>query len=180
MQMINETQTNRRKVEIHTLLKFTKSQQSDQLVSYVSANPVTGQIKGVRGDSKYPHVIVVCSPSVTPVILPNVLYKVTLVPMNKSRGYVCVSAEPQQFIATVNIEYEPREKYNIIVSFGNKTMLYDPLMGRKSTVLTIQGFIDTLQRRLDIKNIDSVLAEVSLAASALNKRMKKDGVKIRI
>ena len=59
-------------------------------------------------------------------------------------------------------------------------MLYDPLKGRKATVLTIQGFIDTLQRRLDIRNIDNVLAEVSLAASELNKRMKKDGVKVRI
>ena len=170
----------RNKVEIHTLLKFTKSDHSDQLVSYVSANPVTGQIKGVRKDSKYPHVVVVCSPSVSPIILPNVLYKVSLVPMNKSHGYVCISAEPQQFNATVSIEYEPQEKYNILVSFGNKTMLYDPLKGSKATVLTIQGFIDTLQRRLDIRNIDNVLAEVSLAASELNKRMKKDGVKVRI
>ena len=178
--MIKESSTTRNRVEIHTLLKFIKSPQSGQMVSYVSANPITGQIKGVRGDSKYPHVIVVCSPSVAQIIIPNVLYKASLVPMNRSHGYVCISAEPQQFDASVSIEYEPREKYHVLVSFGNKTMLYDPLRGRKSTVLTLQGFIDTLQRRLDIKNIDDVLAEVNLAASELGKRMKKDGVKIRI
>lgn len=168
------------RTEIHTLLKFTKSEQSDQLVSYVSTNPVTGQIKGVRADSQYPHRIVVCSPAVTSVILPNVLYKVSLVPMVSAKGYICISAEPQQFSAAVRIEYTPKEKYQILVSFGNKTMLYDPFKGKQSSVLTLQGFIETLQRRLDIRNIEMVLAEINIAASDLNKKMKKDGVKIRI
>lgn len=169
-----------KKVEIHTLLKFVKSDKNESLVSYVSTNPLNGQIKGVRADSKYPHMIVVCSKEVAPIVLANVLYKATIVPMKSGKGYVCIGVETAQFKASLKTNYIPNSVYQIVVEFGNKSLVFDPYKGKKSTVLTQAGFIDMLQRRVDLENSDEIISNFQIMATELLKRMKKDGATARI
>lgn len=176
----NTTNNEGKKVTYVTLLKFVKSDVNDALISYVSTNPVTGQVKGVRVDSKYPHKIVLCSAQIAPYIISNVLYKSTIIPMKSGAGYVCIAAEPVQFKADIKTVYVPKTTYQIIVTFGNKAMVFDPYKGKKASVLCANEFIDTIQHRLDISNVDRVVALFNLMSDELLKTMKKDGVVVRI
>lgn len=166
-----------KKLEIHTLLKFVQSEHNSSMVSYVSTNPVNGQVKGVRADSEFPHKIVVCAQAIQPVILAGVLYRATIVPMNSGKGYVCKEAEPVQFKATVKTNYVPKESYQIVVSFGNKALVFDPFKGKKASVLTTMGFVDLLEHRVDLQDQDKVVMEFKVMADELLKQMRKDGVR---
>lgn len=176
----NITTPEEKKVQYVTLLKFVKSDRNDVLISYVSKNPVTGQVKGVRVDSKYPHKVVVCGASVAPYILSNVLYRATIIPMKSDKGFVCIAADPVKFNATITTRYVPRTTYQILVSFGNKVMVFDPFKGQKASVLCASEFVNTLTHRLDIANIDYIIGAFHIMAGELQQKMKKDGVVVRI
>jgi len=168
------------RVEIRTLLKFVPSERNGSMVSYVSQNPSSGQIKGVRVDSEYPHKIVVCSKDLSGIILSNVLYNAVIIPMKSGKGYICTSAEPVQFKATITTNYVPKSTYQIVVSFGNKNLVFDPFKGKKSTVMTVNGFVDMLEHRMDLKNQHDIVFEFKMLAEELLRRMKKDDVSARI
>jgi len=170
----------KKREEIHTRLKFVQSERNGSMVSYVSINPVNGQVKGVRVDSKFPHKIVVCSLDIAPIILGNVLYKATIIPMKSGKGYVCIEAEPVQFKASVKTNYEKGRVYQIVISFGNKNLVFDPFNGKKASVLTTAGFIDLLEHRVDIADQSQVVADFTIMADELLKKMKHDNVKVRL
>lgn len=65
--------------------------------------------------------------------------------------------------------------YNVEVKFGNKTIKYDPMDGRKDTVRTIEGVISVLENRKDIKNLLQVVEDFRRTANILLTTFKNDG-----
>ena len=86
-------------VRVYTKLKFVKSEVSGAPVSFVSQNPKTGRICGVRQDSPYPKKICIVDKVLSSQIMMNALYDCALIPMSDKNGYVVVEAEPVQFKA---------------------------------------------------------------------------------
>ena len=74
--------------KIKTKLKFIKSDRTESWVGFVSINTKTGYIKGVREDAKGPKKVCIVTHELEPIIEPNVLYDVQMVPM-KNDFYSC-------------------------------------------------------------------------------------------
>lgn len=160
---------------IYTKLKFVKSDQTGAYVSFVSQNPKTGRICGVRQSSPYPKKICILDKKLACEVLPNVLYDATLIPMAEKKGYVVIEIVPVEFKATIETTYVPKAVYVVEVKAGNKTIRFDPLDGRKDTIRTIEGCKSVLEKRVDIKDLSQVVEDFVEAAAKLMDRFRKDG-----
>lgn len=94
---------------------------------------------------------------------------------NKNAGFIVVSAEPHAFEAKIYTNVVKNAVYNVEVKFGNKTIKYDPMDGRKDTVRTIEGVISVLENRKDIKNLLQVVEDFRRTANILLTTFKNDG-----
>lgn len=169
---------------IHTKLKFIKSDLNGALISFVSQNPVSKVVCGVRQDSPYPKKIVIIDKKLAKSILTNLLYDCTLIPMKQvlnpntgemqTPGYVAISATPTQFKATVATNYIKGQKYQVDVSFGNKTVRFDPFQGTRESVKSLNACRDVLERRCDIKDLADVIEDFNTAANTVLLLMKED------
>lgn len=160
---------------VHTKLKFIKSDQTGAYVSFVSQNPKTGRICGVRQDSEYPKKICILDKKLMCDVLLNVLYDATLIPMAEKNGYIVIDVTPVQFKATIETTYVPKAVYVVEVKFGNKVIRFDPMDGRKETIRTIDGCKGMLERRVDIKDITHVVDDFVEAATDIMRKFKNDG-----
>lgn len=178
-------QTEEATKEIRTKLKFIKSDKNGALISFISQNPITGRIRGVRQDSRYYKKIVLVDQKIANRILVNVLYDCVLIPMMpqaKKRGattpfvpgYIAIEAEPVRFQATVTTQYIRGVKYLVEVTFGNKTVRFDPFAGQKETVKSLAACKAFLEKRLDIADLPHVLEDFEMAAINLVELMKQD------
>lgn len=172
----NKNQENEQPVKIQTKLKFIKSEKTGAIVSFVSQNPKTGRICGVRQDSPYPKKICILDKKLVGEVLLNVLYDVTMIPMAEKNGYVVISITPVQFKATIATTYVKKAIYRIEVEFGNKTIVFDPYEGKKDTICTLKGCLSILEKRVDIKDITQVVADFEESARKLLQFMKGDGI----
>ena len=150
---------------VYTKLKFIKSEQSGALVSFVSQNPKTNRICGVRQDSKYPKKICIADQKFANILLTNVLYDCTLIPMNQKNGYVVIFAEPVQFTARIETTHVKKSIYMVEVKFGNKTIRFDPFSGSKESVKDFAACKAVLEKRVDVKNILQVVSDFEAAAN---------------
>lgn len=169
--IVSKTKDNR----IYTKLKFVKSDKTGAVVSFVSQHPATGQIRGVRQNESVPKKICVMDKLLAPYILLNVLYDCALVPMNGRDGYVVVEANISQFKATISTIYVPKAVYMIECRFGHKIICFDPKDGERKTERNLKLCLDLLEKRVDIKDHDDVIAEFEDAAQKLLKHYRKDG-----
>lgn len=170
--------------EVYTKLKFIKSERNGALISFVSQNPVNDVICGVRQDSPYPKKIVIIDKNLSSSIIINVLYDCILLPMTATKnvntgedhipGYIAVSATPVQFKATVTTKYIKGSKYQVDVSFGNKTIRFDPFKGQKESVKSLPACLAVLEKRCDVKDIMEVVSNFTCAANELYEQMKQD------
>lgn len=80
-------------------IKLTKSEETGELIGFVSRHPKTKKLMGVREDSRFGKTICVLSEDLKGTVEPNTLYSVELKPMHKVKGYVVVSAIPVLFKA---------------------------------------------------------------------------------
>lgn len=161
---------------LKTMLKFERSGETGAYIGFVSKNPRTGRVSGVRQDSPYPKKVCVVDARVSATIIPNVLYDVVCVPMrDKKKGYVVISAEPHQFQAVLEVIYTPKVLYQINVKFGNKTVKLDLLDGNGVKERTVAGVRSVLERRFDIKDITQVVEDFNVAASELVRNFRRDG-----
>lgn len=170
--------------KIRTKLKFIKSEHNGTLISFVSQNPVNNVICGVRQNSPYPKKIVIIDREKANNILVNVLYDCVLIPMtpvlNENTGedyipgYIAIEANPVQFKATVTTKYIRGVKYNVEVSFGNKTILFDPFHGRKESVKSLPACRAILEKRCDVQNLMDVVEDFENAAIDMVELMKQD------
>lgn len=158
-----------------TRLKFFVSKETGELISLISKNLVTGQLRGVSPDTHYQTKICVISPEIKNQIQPNVLYEVTLHEMKGGNGYVAIHAEPIKFLATIEMCMIPKCIYKIMIRFGKKTIYYDPMDGRTKSSKTSEGVVRALEERNDISNKIEIIENFRKAANVMKQRMLNDG-----
>ena len=156
-------------------IKFAISEQTGEMVGFVSRHSKTKKLKGVRENSKFGKKICVLSADLKGTILPNVLYNVELKPMHKGNGYVAVSAVPTQFVAKIETVIVPKVIYRIDITFGNKTVYFDPKDGKSSSSRTLDGVLGILHSRSDIEDKENVIEAFKKKASSLIQQMERDG-----
>lgn len=162
--------------KIKTKLKFVKSDRTGSWVGFVSINTKNGRVKGVREDAKEPKKVCVVTHELAAIIEPGVLYDVELIPMrNANAGYIVVKAELHAFEARISSTVVKNAVYIVEVKFGNKTIIFDPLDGRKDSVRTIDGVIEVLQYRKDIKDLLQVIDDFQRVANNVMTAFENDG-----
>lgn len=159
---------------VYTKLKFIRSEISGAPVSFVSQNPKTGRICGVRQDSEYPKKICIVDKALSSQIMLNALYDCALIPMADKNGYVVIAAEPVQFKAKVNTTYIKGNVYLVEVKFGNKTIRFDPFNGKKESVKNLKACKEVLEKRIDVKDVMQVVEDFERAANTVVTFMEKD------
>lgn len=160
---------------VFTKLKFEKSEKTGAIVGFVSQNPKTGRINGVRQESTLPKKICVVDKHLAPDILLNVLYDVAIIPMKDKSGYVVIRACPVEFKATIITNYVKKAIYQVIVKFGNKAIIFDPKDGIQHTRRNLSACSEMLEKRVDIKDKNMVVADFLTTATRLIKRYEADG-----
>jgi hypothetical protein len=170
-----ETTASEQPKRIYTKLKFARSEQTGAYISFVSQNPISGRISGVRGDSVYPKKICIIDQKLAGLIIPDILYDSTLIPMKEKDGYIVIEVNPVAFRATVETTYVPKSIYKVEVRFGNKTVLFDPVDGKQESVSTISGVRGILEKRMDIKDLQQVIDDFLEHAYVLMKYYENDG-----
>lgn len=164
---------------IFTKLKFKKSEQSGLLVGFVSQNPKTGRIKGVREDSKFPKQVCVVDQAIAPEIIIGALYNAAIVPMLKKKGFIVIEATPYQFRAEIDVNYVKKAVYVVTVRFGNKTIVFDPKDGRKESIRSLAAVKSLLEKRVDIRNVTQVVEDFMEAASDVLRKFEQDGFYVK-
>lgn len=164
---------------IYTKLKFMKSEETGAYIGFVSQNSKTGKIAGVRQDSEYPKKICIVDKNLACQVVPNILYDVSLIPMKDKNGYIAIEITPVSFEAKMETTYVQKAIYKIEIKFGNKTILFDPLDGKKNSTRTLPGVREVLEKRMDIRNIQQVVEDFLEAARTLMKHYEGDGVALR-
>lgn len=159
---------------VYTKLKFIRSEVTGGPISFVSQNPETGRICGVRQDSEYPKKICIADKLLAPQIILNTLYDCTLIPMTDKNGYVVIAAEPAQFKAVVSSTYIKNNIYLVEVKFGNKTIRFDPFNGKKESVRDFSACRAVLEKRVDVKDIVQVVEDFEHAANNILRLLNKD------
>lgn len=132
-------------------LKFARSEETGELIGFVSRHSKTRKLMGVREDSRFGKQICVLSEDLKGTLEPNILYSVELKPMHKANGYVVVAATPVLFQAHVETVIVPKTLYQVTVTFGNKKIFFDPKDGKSVMSRTIDGVLEILKGRKDIK-----------------------------
>jgi hypothetical protein len=155
-------------------IKFAKSEETGEIIGFVSRHSKTKKLKGVRESSHYGKKICVLSEDLKGRITPNVLYDVELKQMHNQNGYVVVSATPVKFKGQLKTVVS-KGIYQVTVTFGNKTIYFDPVDGKSSSSKTIEGVIGILRERPDIADLDSIIKEFEILANELVAKMQRDG-----
>lgn len=159
-------------------LKFVKSKETGELISFVYRHFETKELKGVREDFKLGKQICVLSKELkaTGIIRENTLYSVELRAMHGGKkGYVVVSAEPILFKANIGRTIVPKAIYQVYVTFGNKTIYFDPKNGKYPSYRSLEGVLEILNAREDIENKEQVIKEFKEQAYILLRRLEADG-----
>lgn len=175
----NKTPEQSRTTRVYTKLKFVKSEETGALISFVSQNPKTGRICGVRQDSQYPKKVCIIDKLLAGQIFPNVLYDCTLIPMATKpdgtfSGYVVIAADPTQFKAQVLTKYDKNRTYQVEARFGNKVILFDPYSGKKPSVRNLPECLAVLEKRMDVVNLLQVVEDFKNAANEILTLMEND------
>jgi hypothetical protein len=160
--------------KIYTKLKFVRSEKSGAYIGFVSQNLQTGRIIGVRQDSKYSKKICIIDKELANFIILDILYDVTLIPMREKNGYIVIEANPVTFKARIETTYIKKVIYKIEVKFGNKSILFDPIDGKKDSVRTIAGVREILEKRMDIQDSQQVIEDFLNTAYLLMKHYEND------
>lgn len=161
-----------------TQLKFAKSDQTGELIGFVSRHSITQKLIGVREESRFGKQICLLSEELKGKIEPNKLYAVYLKPMHHRSGYVVVAAELMLFPAQVETLIISKAVYQVTVRFGNKTIFFDPLEGRSASSRTLTGVVKLLRERDDMETPESVIEDFSRQATELVERMVHDGYSV--
>ncbi|MDR1716075.1 MAG: hypothetical protein LBS20_09525 [Prevotella sp.] len=156
-------------------IKFARSEETGELIGFVSRHSKTKKLKGVREDSIFGKKICVLSEDLKGLVVPNILYDVELKGMHQSNGYVVVSAMPVLFKARVDTVIVTKSIYQVNISFGNKTIYFDPVSGKSPSSKTVEGALCIINERMDIMDKEKVIEDFSKQALMLVQRMEKDG-----
>jgi len=156
-------------------IKFAKSSETGEIIGFVSRHPKTKKLIGVFEDSPYGKKICVLAEDLKGKVEPGLPYSVELKAMRNGNGYVVVSAVLATFKAEITTTIVTNAVYQVCVTFGNKTVYYDPKDGKTESSKTIEGVLKVLKQRRDIRDIDQVIEDFLTAANELRKRIEADG-----
>lgn len=157
-------------------IKFASSKHTGEIIGFVSRHSKTQKLKGVRENSHFGKKICVLAENLKGTIEPNVLYDVELKQMHNGNGYVVISATPVEFKAEVETKIIPGKTYQVTLTFGNKTIYFDPLGGKTKSSRTVLGVLNVLKSRKDIKDLQATCDTFKKQAEELIYQMWKDGV----
>ncbi|MDR0683501.1 MAG: hypothetical protein LBG15_16935 [Dysgonamonadaceae bacterium] len=154
---------------------FAKSEQTGEIIGFVSRHSKTKKLKGVRENSTFGKKICLLSEDLKGTVQTNILYRVELKAMHQGNGYVVVSASPVLFRAHIETMTVPRSIYQIRITFGNKTVYFDPKDGKSNSSKTVEGVLKLLAARQDIEYLETVIEEFKKQAAVLIRQMENDG-----
>ncbi len=159
-----------------TRLKFAQSPQTGEIIGFVSRNSKTKLLRGVPETSNYGKKVCVLSADIKGTIEPGVLYDVELVPMHRVNGYVVVSARRTLFEAKFETEMVPGVTYRLKITFGHKTIYFDPIGGKSPSSTTADGVVRVIAEREDILDKEDVIERFREEAGLLMARITHDGL----
>jgi hypothetical protein len=111
---------------------------------------------------------------------PNVLYDVELKPMHQGNGYVVVSAQRTLFEARFETVVVPKTTYQVRITFGHKTIFFDPKDGKSVSSTTVDGVLNVIACREDIFDKEGVMFLFRKEANALLAKMGKGGRQLNL
>ena len=161
-------------VRVYTKLKFVYSKKTGFPVSFVTQDPTTGRISGVREETECLKKVCIVDRSLQGRVMMNVLYDCTIIPIPNKKYYIVIDAKPTLFNAVVSSSYVKNTIYSVSVKFGNKTILFDPFNGKKESVRCFDTCKKILEDRVDIKDKELVIKDFEEAADMTLKLMERD------
>ena len=107
---------------IKTNIKFHKGldKAADKIYGFVTKSNKSWRGCNVTDEKKK---IVFVDPAIEPNIIPNMLYKCSLVPMRNDQGFIAKSATLIQFPGTISTVCR-KNVFVVSVKFGNKVFIY--------------------------------------------------------
>lgn len=162
-----------------TRLKFAVSEETNEMIGFVTRSSTTRKIWGVDENSDSPKKICVLSEDLKGLIKPGIVYEVELKPMRKGNGYVVISAARLRYKAEFETIIIPKSVYQIRITFGHKIIYFDPKDGNSPSSRTIAGVERALRARKDLADIEEVVEQFGILANELLERVEQDGYIIR-
>lgn len=162
-----------------TRIKFAVSEETNEIVGFVTRNSTTRMLRGVDEKNDSPKKICVLSEDLKGLIQPGIVYDVEVKPMRKGNGYVVISACRRRYSAKLETRIIPKVVYQIRITFGHKTVYFDPKDGNSPSSRTVAGVEDVLRERKDLDEIEDVIAKFRAAATELLEKIEQDGYIIR-
>lgn len=157
-----------------THIKFTQMIDTGEVIGFVSRNSKIGLLRGVLESSDYKKKVCVLSKDLKGTVEPNVLYDVELKPMLSGNGYVVISAERTLFDAEFKTTRVPNKVYRIDISFGNKTIHFDPKDGDILSTKTVEAVYSAIGKRKDLLQKEDVKSRFVREAKNLTLHMEND------
>lgn len=165
--------------KITTKLKFVKSEKTGKLIGFVTQDPKSGYISGVRENDPRPKKVVLIDKLIVDSVLTEVLYECVLVPMENSKGYIAISCTPVQFTPVIDVTYVPKIIYKVKVQFGNHSLTFDPMNTKNPSRSVFKICRAELEKRMDIKNLQDFLVDFDEAVLGILKRYEADGFYVK-
>lgn len=162
-----------------TRIKFAVSQETNEIVGFVTRNSTTRMLRGVDENNDSPKKICVLSEDLKGLIQPGIVYDVEVKPMRNGNGFVVISASRRKYPAKFETKIIPKVVYQVRITFGHKTIYFDPKDGNSPSSRTVAGVEDALRERKDLADIEDVIVQFRTAAHELLQRIVKDGYLVR-
>ena len=159
-------------------LKFIKSKQTGELIAFVNRQPKSKELKGVGEDFPRGKQICVLSQYFKDldIVREKTLYCVEMKPMHGGKkGFVVVSVTPILWPAKIETIIVPKSIYQVNITFGYKTIYFDPKDGKFPASRTLNGVLAVLEGRGDIMDKAQIIDEFKAQAAVLLDRMAADG-----
>lgn len=158
-------------------LKFVRSKETGELISFVYRQSLSKELKGVPENFDRGKQICVLSKELKEagIIREKTLYWVELRAMSGKKGFVVVYAEPIMFPARIETTILTKVIYQVRVTFGNKTIQFDPKDGRSPSRYMMEGALQELESRVDIEDKETVIEQFKAQASILIRQLVADG-----
>lgn len=138
---------------IKTNIKFHKGldKAADKIYGFVTKSNKSWRGCNVTDEKKK---IVFVDSAIEPNIIPNMLYKCSLVPMHNDQGFIAKSATLIQFPGTISTVCR-KNVFVVSVKFGNKVFIYDPA-SKDRRKRDIKSIADALRVRMDLLDAQTV------------------------
>lgn len=170
--MSNQTKQNTQKGK-QVRLKFTKSSKNNSYIAFIVIDK-HGKAIGVKEDDPRDKKICVVDGALNSKVIAGALYKCRIISMANRKGYIAHHLELVQYPATFTIDYKPKVSYKLTVSFGHKSITYNPFNARNKCERFLTTTLQALKERVDVLDLPGVVEKFERQAMILDMRLKAD------